>query len=107
MIFLFEIVLSPDLITNSIFVVCAVIIGYFLTSDRKSLKDRLEKNEDWLMTQQKEINELNKNTHSAIELLKKNQEHDGKRLDLFEKLFFENKKISQEILEKIRAITPK
>jgi hypothetical protein len=107
MILAFEIVLSPDLITNSIFVVCAVVIGYFLTSDRKGLKDRLEKNEDWLMTQQREINELNKNTHSAIELLKKNQEHDGKRLDLFEKLFFENKKISQEILDKIRAITPK
>jgi hypothetical protein len=107
MILLFELVLSPNIITNAIFVLAIILIAYFLKTDREQVNNRLKDNERWLLTQQKEINELNKNTHSAIELLKKNQEHDGKRLDLFEKLFFENKKISQEILDKIKAITPK
>lgn len=101
-----DLILSPDIITNAIFIVALVVIGFFLRADRQAIKDRIEKNEKWLVKQQHEITEISKHTYSAIELLKQNQDNDRENIKLFRELIVENRKVSNEILDKIRAITP-
>jgi hypothetical protein len=107
MIFLVEIVLSDDKITNVIFVLLITLISFLLIQDRKMMRERLDKNENWLLSQQKEVNELSKQTSSAIKLLEANQKNDSRRLDIMQNIYMRNADLSVEILDKLKALQGK
>lgn len=62
------------------------IVGFFAKRRMDDQDARLEKHEKWMISQQKELNEMAQRTDKAIELIRQNQDNDRKRLELFEKL---------------------
>lgn len=70
-------------------------IAVLLRADRTIIIVRLDKYEAWIMSQQKEINDLTHSTNTAIELIKVEQAHAQDRLKIFQENFFNMKKKRQ------------
>lgn len=62
------------------------IIGFFAKRRMDDQDERMEKHERWIMEQQKELTSMAQKTDKAIQLIHQNQEHDRKRLELFEQI---------------------
>lgn len=62
------------------------VIGFFAKRRMDDQDARMEKHEKWIINQQKELTQMAQRTDKAIELIQQNQEHDRRRLELFEKL---------------------
>lgn len=63
-------------------------IALLTRHDRSTITVRLDKYEAWILEQQKELNELSKSTHTAIELIKQEQKQGQERLRIFREEFF-------------------
>lgn len=96
-------------IVGTLIVILLSIIGFLLVFDRKSLRDKDEKQDKWMLSMQKEINQQSKeiaSTNSEMlhltRIVQRNQDQDSKRMDLLERSF--NGDLAERIATKLRAM---
>lgn len=66
-------------------------IAVLIRQDKQEVNLRLEKHEDWILQQQKDLAEMSQKTTVAIELIKQEQKQGQERLKIFQENFFKYK----------------
>lgn len=87
-------------IIGALIVILLGIIAYFIKMDKETVKGQLSKHEDWIINLQEQVAENQKQTSLAIQALQINQQNDRERFEMF------NERFADDIVAKIRGITP-
>ena len=79
------------------------VIGFLLWVDRRSIYEKEKKQDQWILSIQKEVNETTKQIYALNKIVQINQQQDSRRMDIIEETL-NGDKIAESIFSKLRAM---
>lgn len=90
-------------IVGAIGTLLLTIIGFLLWVDRRSIYEKDKKQDQWILSIQKEVNETSKQLYSLTKVVQLNQQQDSRRMDIIERTL-DGGQIAETIFTKLKAM---
>jgi len=88
---------------GALITILLMIIGSLLVMDRKDIRAKEQKQDDWMLSLQKEVNDNTKQIYALNKIVQVNQQQDSRRMDIIEQTL-NGEKIAENIYAKLRAM---
>jgi len=88
---------------GALITILLMVIGSLLVMDRRAIRTKEEKQDQWILSLQKEVNDNTKQIYSLNKIVQINQQQDSRRMDIIEQTL-NGDKIAESIYTKLRAM---